>query len=167
MDAAEIEFGVKDTTVRTVVPNDDIARLMYYLHCIDACLNISSLNSALTDYKNYWRLSTQGRRLVIEWATLLNPRELIDKVIFLDDERVMTATLTNAICEISVACHIVSIGSTAIIAGGVKEISKVMFFRSEWLVNHYIKPLERIRRPVVQYIEPPRRAGREDSCIIS
>jgi hypothetical protein len=165
MDAAEIEFGVKDTSVRTVVPNDDIARLMYYLHCIDACLQIASLDYALTDYRNYRRLSPQGRRLVVEWATLLDPRELIDEVIFLDDEQVMTATLDNAICEVSVACHLISIRSTAIVAGGVQEISKVMFFRSKWLVNNYIEPLQRITRPVVYYIEPPRRAGRED-CII-
>jgi len=167
MDAAEIEFGVRDTTVRVVVPNDDIARLMYYLHCIDTCLKIASLDYALTDYRNYRRLSPQGRRLVVEWAMLLNPRELLDKVIFLDDEQVMTATLANAICEITVACRLISIRSTAIIAGGVQEISKVMFFRSKWLENYYIEPLERIRRPVVYYVEPPRRAGRKDSCIVS
>jgi hypothetical protein len=166
MDAAEIEFGVKDTTVSTVIPNDDIARLMYYLHCIDGCLKIAGLDYGLTDYRNYRRLSPQDRRRVVEWAMLLAPRELIDKVIFLDDEQVMTDTFTNAICEISVACHLISIRSTTIIAGGVQNISKVMFFRSIWLVSYYIEPLERIRRPVY-YIEPVRRAAREDKCIIS
>ena len=42
---------IKDTSTRALVPNNDIARLMYYLQCVFAVLKCNSY-SEYTNYNN-------------------------------------------------------------------------------------------------------------------
>lgn len=47
-------IGVKDITEFTSVPDDDVARLMYYLHCVLYCIDAIDTNATtrrITDYR--------------------------------------------------------------------------------------------------------------------
>ena len=67
--------------VRTTVPNDNIAKLMYYLKCV---LNVIDYDrkGKLTDYSNYNNLNNEERKAVIELAILFNPKLFIEAGIF-------------------------------------------------------------------------------------
>ena len=58
-------LGMKNTTVKMFggkanVPNNTMAKLMYYLHCVVTVIQYE--NSVLTDYQNYDELT--GEQLV-------------------------------------------------------------------------------------------------------
>ena len=70
-------FGMNKLTFedfgeRTTVPNNNIAKLMYYLDCVLTVIEYDRI--ILTDYKNYYVLTAEERKLVIELAILFNPK---------------------------------------------------------------------------------------------
>ena len=47
-----VNKGIKATGQTASVPNDDVARLMYYFKCVVSVINYSGIDK-LTNYKNY------------------------------------------------------------------------------------------------------------------
>jgi hypothetical protein len=169
MEAASLSMSMKATGVSVTVPNNDIARLMYYLNCVNVCLRIDELDSSLLDYANHWRLSPARRQAVVQIALILSPDELLDKVFFRDDDGDITDDSANEFCDVTVACDLIQIDSSAIIAGTVQNVRKVMFFKTSWLRNNYFGPMTRLNRPAptrtIVYQAAPQRRNQE--CVIS
>jgi hypothetical protein len=141
--ATSLSMNVRSTGVSVSVPDNDLARLMYYLHCVTVGVGLDILHDDLVDYKNYWRLTPARKALVYKSALEFSPDEFINKLIFRDDAGEVTKRCMNEFCSISVACGIVSLRRDVIIAGKVQNITKVMFFRSGWLDKNYSKPMSR------------------------
>jgi hypothetical protein len=139
--ASLLSIDVNVVTHPAVVPDDDVARLMYYLHCVTVGVRLFILDNDLIDYTNYWRLSPARRARVFETALQLRPDEFMDKVIFRCDDNEFTES--NSFCEISVACDIVSVQQNVIIAGQAQDVSHIMLFKSQWLDYYYTRPIER------------------------
>lgn len=141
--ALSFEFSSFGRTVS--VPDDDVARLMYYLNCVTASLGMDILQDDLLDYVNYRKLSTPRIALVFKTAVELSPDIFVDKVLFRDDQGdVVPSGSSNKFVEITAACDLISIQRDFVIGGQVKDVTKVMFFRSSWLKTYYTDPVERI-----------------------
>ena len=78
-----------DITRTVIVPNHDLAFLMYYLRCLTVDIGLDILDDDLVNYKNYGRLSNEKRALVLQYARQFSPQELIDQIIFRDDQKVI------------------------------------------------------------------------------
>jgi hypothetical protein len=153
---SELSLGFKRTGVQVFVPKHDLASLMYYLECVTSSIGLNILDDELTDYKNYGQLSNECRDLVFEHAREFCPEELIDKVIFRDDQKIITNRLMNEFVEISVACGVVSVQKDILIAGKMQSITKVMFYQQRWLEKHYYRPMKRAlaqRRHINPYLK--------------
>ncbi|KIJ26653.1 hypothetical protein M422DRAFT_38139 [Sphaerobolus stellatus SS14] len=144
--AASFSATATSTGVSTTVPNDDLARIMYYLNCVTVGVGVDILMDDLVEYKNYRTLSAARRVVVFNTAKELSPDELIDKLIFRDDEKEMTKTTRNSFWTIEAACDIVSLQRDILIAGQIRNATKVMFFQTSWLEDNYIKPMQRLAR---------------------
>ena len=136
-------MDITRTGVQVSVPTNDLAFLMYYLCCVTVDIGLNILDDDLVDYENYGRLSDERRALVLEYARKLSPQELIDKVIFRDDQGVIINHHRNEFCDISVACGVVSVQRDICIAGKMQSVTKVMFYEQSWLDDHYNRPIER------------------------
>jgi hypothetical protein len=147
--ASAFSLNVKDYGVTTIIPDDDIARLMYYLNCVTIGVGLDLLQDDLVQYKQYQRLSPTRIAVVFKTAVELSPDVFIDKVLFRDDEGELTGSSPNSFVSISAACDIVSLQSDIIIAGKVQNVTKVMFFKSSWLKQFYTEPVERIARAIL------------------
>ena len=55
----------------TTVPNNDFAKLMYYLDCVSTVIQYN--DNTLTDYKNYNELNIEEIAAVYALATVLEP----------------------------------------------------------------------------------------------
>ena len=66
------KIRIKDDSVKTTIPNNDIARLMYYLKCVSSVLNYKGL-SQYTNYNKYYELSSKEKNEVIQLANIFNP----------------------------------------------------------------------------------------------
>ncbi|KIJ42084.1 hypothetical protein M422DRAFT_31475 [Sphaerobolus stellatus SS14] len=144
--AASFSVNATNTGVSITVPNDDLARIMYYLNCVTVGVGLDILMNDIVDYKNFRLLSATRRALVFHTAKELSPDEFIDKVIFRDDEKEMTKETRNSFWTIEAACDIVSLQRDILIAGKIQNATKVMFFQTSWLEDNYIKPMQRLAR---------------------
>lgn len=140
---SEFSLGITRTGVKVFVPKHDLAYLMYYLRCVTRDMGLDILDDDLVYYKNYRQLSNERRACVLEYARQYSPDELINKVLFRDDEKVITRNFKNEFCDISVACGIVSVQPDVLIAGKMQSVTKVMFYQQSWLDEHYHRPLKR------------------------
>jgi hypothetical protein len=147
--ASAFSLNVKDYGVTTVIPDDDIARLMYYLNCVTIGVGLDLLQDDLVRYKDYNSLSPARIAVVFKTAVELSPDVFIGKILFRDDEGEITGNSPNSFVSISAACDIVSLQSDIIIAGKVQNVTKVMFFKSSWLKRFYVDPLQRIARAIL------------------
>ena len=124
------------------IPDNDIARLMYYLNCVFTVLKYNGF-SRYTDYKNYEEISDSYEDFskVLELATIFNPKILMEAGIFVIDENI---GLNNRFFEITderMNFH----ASKEIIIGGIRtRILKIMVMKSIWLINNYYMPIKRI-----------------------
>jgi hypothetical protein len=158
-------FGLEADTfgVNVVIPDNDVARVMYYLNCVTVSLGLDILEDDLVDYKNYHRLSRARAAQVFQAALLFSPDEFINKLIFLDDEGDVTGTSSNEFVKFSVACSMVSLQRSVVIAGKVQSVTKVMFFKSSWLDQNYMRPMMRYSRGTTA----TRTTRRSDDCLIA
>ena len=151
-------LGMKNITVRafgtsTTVPNNAIAKLMYYLDCVAAVIDYE--DRTLTDYQNYNELS--GEQLVeVYWiAKLLNPSIFINAGIFIVDQKLLFDK-TNQFYEITDETIGAHVNSEIMIGGKVVKVLKLMACNDTWLSNNYYKPINEIDRLVLE-IERNRR----------
>jgi len=143
LSAAALSLDITRTGVKVTIPNHDLAFLMYYLRCVTVDVGLNILDDDLVNYENYGRLSNERRDLVLQNAKKFSPKELIDKIIFRDDQKVITNYLRNEFCDISVACGVVSVQKDILIAGQMQSVTKVMFYQQSWLDDYYYRPIAR------------------------
>lgn len=165
--AAAFSFDVENYGVSTVIPDDDIARLMYYLNCITVGIDLDILADDLVAYKHYRLLSPARIALVVQCALELSPDEVIDKLIFRDDAGDVTRNLPNKFLNISAACSVVALDESVLIAGKVRKATKVMFFKSSWLKQYYIEPMARIARVLLRTQHCSHCEGAQGICCCS
>ncbi len=163
--ASTFSFNVTDYGVSTVIPDDDVARLMYYLNCVTLSVGLDILQDDLVQFKNYRQLSPARIAAVFKTAIELSPDELLGQLIFRDDKgELVSGSSTNAFISISAACNVVSLNRDIIVAGKVQKVSKVMFFKSSWLKFFYTDPIERIARAVLGTNHCSHCEGKEGIC---
>ena len=73
--AQNTRLHVEATGRSTSVPNNNIARLMYYLRSLSSIMD-NCVPSNLTDYSNYYSLSSTERLMVIRLAVELSPDKM-------------------------------------------------------------------------------------------
>jgi len=76
----QTQISGKNTTTRATVPEDNLAKLMYYLYCVNSVLAGSPFPDYVTDYANYRSKSKDTKKEIVLLAALFNPNELLGKV---------------------------------------------------------------------------------------
>jgi hypothetical protein len=77
--AVQQKVSIQATGNKTTVASNDIAKLMYYLNCINACLG-RPFDSTLTNHANYYNLTREEELAVIIACGVVSPDELVGKV---------------------------------------------------------------------------------------
>ena len=117
------------------VPNDPIAKLMYYLDCVNVVVQIDNIiTSKLIDYQNYFILSRDEKNLVYKAAKLLDPSKLINVGVFNFKEGVVFSNgLDNQFLEITEGTIGVHVNQEIEIGGILVKVNKTMDFNERWL----------------------------------
>ena len=139
-------LGMKNTTVKMFggkanVPNNTMAKLMYYLHCVVTVIQYE--NSVLTDYQNYDELSGKELLAVYDVAKLLNPSLFINAGIFILDQRLLVDT-DNQFYEITDETVGVHVNQEIMIGGRSVKVLKIMACNMLWLNRNYYRPIQEI-----------------------
>jgi hypothetical protein len=73
----------------------------------------------------------------------LSPSELIGKTIFQGDTSVIPVDFFNQFCTVTAVSQVISVQRSALIAGELKDVSTVMFYKCAWLEKFYVEPISR------------------------
>ena len=155
------EISVKAVGVTVTVPNNDIARLMYYFNCVCSCVEPDSSYTIrrLKDYNNYASLSRDEEAQLLAICLALSPDKLIGTIFFPSDD---CGGSNNEFLELSAVKTKLVVAESLVVGGQSKKIQKIMQFKMCWMEKFFFDPLtsiQRSRRP------PPRRQSKDD-CII-
>ena len=149
---------------RTSVPNDNVAKLMYYLSCVDIVINYNEIDR-LSDYQNYDLLTKDDMVELFKLVLLFNPKIFIDAGIFIIDESLLPYDLDNQFYKITDERIGIYVNDEIMIGGRNVKVLKVMACNEDWLVRNYYRPwknlfelydqYKRSQTRIVYYIPPP------------
>ena len=137
------KFSIKDKSKTVQVPPNDLAQLMYYLHCVYDVLKISDLIPYI-NYQNYNNLSNREKNDVIYYANLFSPTKMTAIKAFIQEDNV---NFSNKFFEITDETYGIHANEDFVIGGKVAKISKVMVYCSNWVMKNYYFPLKRLTSP--------------------
>ena len=144
-------LGMKNIKIRafgrsTIVPNNAIAKLMYYLHCVATV--IEHYDPILTDYQNYYELTWEQLKEVHNIATKYSPDIFQSHKIFLVNRDLLNNSSNNEFYEITDETIGIHADEEIVIGGKTVKVLKVMACNNNWLSENYYKPISEIDKLV-------------------
>ena len=137
------QINVREKGFAVSVPDNDVARLMYYFHCV--CSAIEYTDSDMQRYRDYqnWRsLSYIEIRLLVVLCRTLNPGVFNNKVFFQSDA--LCGNSSNKFYEISQISNQVLAVRSIVIAGRTRRVNSIMTYKMSWMYNNYFGPMQRL-----------------------
>ena len=135
--------GVEAIGGRTSVPNNDVAKLMYYLSCVDTVINYNGIDK-LSDYQNYNSLTKDDLVELFKLVLIFNPKIFVDAGIFIIDDELLPYDLDNQFYQITDERIGLYINDQIAIGGRTVKVLKVMVCDENWLLRNYFTPWKNI-----------------------
>ena len=135
-----------DETEEILVPNDDSAKLMYYLYCVSTVLDYDGFGPFI-DYKGYYLMPRELLGTLIKFALLFDPKLLIDARVFIEDPDL---DMVNRFYAIQDKTMNFNINDEITIGGITTRVQRVMAFKPSFLMIYYYSPLLRLTEPPKQ-----------------
>jgi hypothetical protein len=158
-------YGIRETGTTASVPNNDVARCMYYIKCVCSVIDCNDANILrYTNYQNYWVLSDAEDEIVYKLCLALSPDKFEDKVFF--DSDAMCGSSGNNFFEISQVRNRFGVVGSIVIAGRTRQVTSIMTYKMSWMRTNYLGPMSRL----ADRFNPERRLMRalqESDCTIS
>lgn len=144
MSASYKKGGIKVKSIgKTVtIPKNDIARLMYYLSCVDTVINYGE--DILSDYQHYNLLTPKQKEVLLKLVEEFKPDIFINAGIFILDQSLIPNEFDNEFYLITDRRINSNISRQITVGGRNASVIKVMACNITWLNKFYYKPLENI-----------------------
>ena len=156
-------LDVKLTGKTVYVPDNYLAKLMYYLSCVAVVLEINE-NNKLLEYQNYYLLSEKEEELVVIFAILFSPKILKEKYLFLVGEKFVPPGTGNEFFELTNNKFGVHISSEVIIGGVSRKVLQFMGCTESWLEKNYYNPLAHYINSRPELFEKAKTNNCESTC---
>ena len=139
-------LNVKPIGQTVTVPDNSLARLMYYLDCVFTVIQYDQ-SSRLTDYQNYYLLSKEEEQTVLGLVALFNPKVMSDLSLFIVSRNLVPYGSSNEFYQITDDRIGVHVNSEVVIGGRVVKVLKIMAGTEDWIYRNYINPAESYTKP--------------------
>ena len=136
-------FEIKDDTYVVEVPDDDSAKLMYYLYCVSTVLEYDGLGP-FTDYKGYQYMPSKYLDTLIKLALLFDPKLMIAARVFIE---VPSLDMINRFYEIKDERMDIHVDEEIVIGGVTTRVKEIMAFKPSFLLIYYYFPLLNLTEP--------------------
>ena len=148
-----LQVQVKDTSRSVTVPNDPIAKLMYYFDCVCSCVEPDDSETVrrFRDYSNYDRLTSDEKAQLLALCLTLSPDKMIGTIFHPSND----CERDNAFLELSAVKTDMVVTNSLVVGGQRKNIQSIMLFKKVWMENNYIEPLRSITRSGRRPPPPP------------
>ena len=144
------------------VPDDEVAKLMYYLSCVDTVINYQEIDK-LSDYENYDLLTADDLLELFKLVLIFNPKYFVEKGVFIINENLLPNGLGNQFYKITDERIGIHVNNEMFIGGRTVNVLKVMACNMDWLIRNYFTPWKNIfemadrmqRYKQIEVPEPP------------
>jgi hypothetical protein len=138
------QYSLRPTSSRATVPDNDLARLMYYLNCVFSAIEYNDQDvRKYRDYHNWSFLSDAEQHMVLILALTFDPREFENKVFFHSDQ--LSGDSGNKFYDfIEVRHQLLAVQSIAI-AGQTRQVKKIMTYKTAWMQKYYYNSIEGLK----------------------
>ena len=130
---------IKDSDKFTTIPDNAIAKLMYYLHCVSSVIGI--IDHVLTDYQNYDELTSEQLVEVYNKSTEYSPDKFLSHKIFIINQDLPNNSLENEFYEITDETIGHHADKEITIGGRDVKVNKIMVCNNNWLSVYYYSPI--------------------------
>ena len=135
------QVGLERTSSTVTVPNNCVAKLMYYLKCVAQALELNDAQTShLTQYNNWYNLDNEDRRSLLMLCLLLSPDELIGKVFFPSNE--LCGDHGNVFYNLNQVNNVLAVSGSVLVGGQQKRVTKIMTFKHVWMQTNYFTPIQ-------------------------
>ena len=149
------KLHVKSIGETVTIPNDDVARLMYYLSCVKTVIDYDNEDDILTDFENYDLLNVEQLTVLFSLVILFNPKIFINSGVFILDPSLVPVGSTNEFYQITNERINFHFNDEIMIGGKTRKILKVMACNISWLMRFYYNPLKNIMSLAEKPLPPP------------
>ena len=154
------KFTVKDNSVDINIPDNDVARLMYYLQCVSSVLKYNGFFQ-YNNYNAYYLLSNEDKINLIKLSIIFNPDIMMEVGVFVKLEDLDMGNRFFEITDEEMKIH----ANREIVIGGIRtNVLKIMFFKSSWADRNYYSPKSRLTEEILNPKKKTRRKSRDESC---
>ncbi|CAF1650472.1 unnamed protein product [Adineta ricciae] len=119
------EFSLEENSVSVTVPNNDVARLMYYLNCVCTAIDCNR-DPDIQRFTNYRSC----------------PDVFDDRVFFHSDA--LCQGSSNKFYKVNQVRQHLLAAESIVIAGQVREVHQIMTYTMEWMKRNYFDPMQRL-----------------------
>ena len=127
----------------TNVAENDVARLMHYLHCVFRVLEYTDQNAQrYRDYHNWSSLNEAEQLGVLILAMTLRFDQLDDKVFFHSEE--LCRGMTNKFYALNEVRKQLLVNQSIVVAGRSCRVKQIMTYTSFFKTNCYYEPVKRL-----------------------
>jgi hypothetical protein len=146
------DISAERTGVTINVPNNDAARLMYYLECVCTSINCNDDPDIqrFTKYNNWAYLSIDDQAVLVILCYRFSPDVFDNRVFFQNDA--LCGDRLNEFYTINQIRNQVLATESIIIAGQVRQVNKIMTYKMAWMKTYYFDPMQRL---VARLNRPP------------
>jgi hypothetical protein len=132
------------TGVTANVPNNDVARLMYYMQCVCTSINCNDDPGIqrFTNYANWACLTITDQAALVVACGAFSPDVLNNRVFFQSDA--LCGDSSNEFYTINQVRNQVAAAESIIIAGRVRVVNKIMTYKMQWMKKYYFDPMQRL-----------------------
>ena len=156
-------LDVKLTGSKAYVPENNLAKLMYYLNCVTGVIQYDENNKFL-EYQKYYLLSEKEEQLVVIIAILFDPKILISQSLFLVGSEYVPSGKTNQFYELTNNKFGIHINSEVIIGGVARKVLKFMGCTQSWLDDNYYEPINYYITTHPEFFEKKKKYNCESTC---
>lgn len=142
LNSLQLESHVIDTDI----PDNDTARLMYYLYCVFYTIGRTDHPSIqrLVSYQNWDSLSLEERKTLVGLCETFSPALLLNNIFFQHDDLCLNSSHRfYKMCELQSEIKITV--SEISVQGQKRTIINAMVFKKEWMEKYYNNPLQRLK----------------------
>ncbi len=135
------KIGIKTIGVKTSVPENNLAKLMYYLQCVFIVIQYDE-DRRYSDYQNYNLLSVEEEQILLTLVRKFNPKFMRDNLLFIVEPNLIPSDMINEFFQITDDKIGVHVNSEIVIGGRSVKVKKIMSCTESWINRFFYEPMK-------------------------
>ena len=139
-------LGVQPLTYIMNIPDNKLAKLMYYLECVLTVVKYD-IEERYYNYNNYSLLNKDEEKTLLKLVELFSPSNMTKLSLFIIDPELLPYGKDIEFYEKTNTNLGVNINSEVILEGRILKVLKIMVCKRAWLNEYYYVPLHEYELP--------------------